>query len=216
MAVGDESDMLNRLRTVLPNGWFPSSNAGLDLLNPITGEPLINPVTGLPLITGDTGAPDLDALLTGSATNLAFVYALIAYARLQTRIKTATDGWLDLIAYDFFGLRIQRQPSQSDASFLTTILAEIFRIRNTRAAYIKVLMDLTGQTAIIYEGWRDGSYLNQTVYLGIYGQLGSRGYPYTIFINAFRGNGVSDAQIYAAVESVRTAGITAWVLISNP
>lgn len=61
--------------------------------------------------------PVLDALLCGFAYATAFVYVLIAYAARQTRIKTATDGWLDMIAADFFGASLLRKPGQSDASF---------------------------------------------------------------------------------------------------
>lgn len=49
--------------------------------------------------------PVLDALLRGFAYATAFVYVLIAYAARQTRIKTATDGWLDMIAADFSARR---------------------------------------------------------------------------------------------------------------
>lgn len=216
MAIGDQQDFIGRQRALLPYGWFPVGGDGGELINPATGEPLINPATGEPLTTGDTGEPILDALLTGGANVQAFIYGLTRYAGLQTRIKKATDGWLDLIAYDFFGLRIQRAPGQGDAAFMAVIITEIFRIRNTRAAYIKVLQDLTGQTPVLYEGWRDGACLNQSLYLNAAGALGSRGYAYTVFVVAYRGGGVSDAQIYAAVNSVRTAGITAWVQINNP
>ena len=45
------------------------------------------------------------------------VYGLTAYARLQTRIATATDGFLDLISFDFFGRRCPGKPQESDAAF---------------------------------------------------------------------------------------------------
>ena len=48
-------------------------------------------------------SPNFDATLQGPAWALSSVYAEIAYAALQTRIKTATDGYLDLISCDFLG-----------------------------------------------------------------------------------------------------------------
>ena len=66
-------------------------------------------------------APVLSALLTGFATVAAGYYTMIAFARLQMRIATATAPYLDLIAYDFFGRRIKRGVNQSDASFRLTI-----------------------------------------------------------------------------------------------
>ncbi len=81
----------------------------------------------------------LDALLRGFAYATAFVYVLIAYAARQTRIKTATDGWLDMIAADFFGASLLRKPGQSDASFRARILADLFREQATRNGLVKVL-----------------------------------------------------------------------------
>ena len=43
--------------------------------------------------------PIVDAVFQGLAWAGSFVYSLYAYAKLQTRIKTATDGWLDIIRH---------------------------------------------------------------------------------------------------------------------
>ena len=69
----------------------------------------------------------LDALLQGLAWAASFVYSLWAYAKLQTRIKTATDGWLDMIAADFFGSSLLRTANQSDASFRALIIINLIR-----------------------------------------------------------------------------------------
>ena len=82
-------------------------------------------------------APILDGLLYGFATSAAWVYGLITYAKLQTRVGTATDGFLDLIAFDFFGRRMRRG-TRSDALFRSAIIAELFRPRQTRQAIIGV------------------------------------------------------------------------------
>ena len=186
---GDEADFIGRIRSLLPPNWFPT-------------EPASAPFTVA------SGA------ISGYATVFAFIYSILAYVKLQTRIKTATDGWLDLIAYDYFGLRVQRAPGQSDASFLTTILSEIVRQRNTRASVIAILTQLTGRTPVVFEPWYDGAYLTDTAYYGIT-NWGSYPTAYQSFVIAYRGGGVSDAQIYAAVDSVRTAGTKIWVQIQN-
>lgn len=100
--------------------------------------------------------PILDALLSGLAQAWVFVYSLYLYAQLQTRIKTATDGWLDLIAGDFFGTRILRRANQTDASFRAIIIANLFRERATRKALIQVLTDLTGRAPVLIEPQQPG------------------------------------------------------------
>lgn len=117
--------MLSRLKGLLPASWF-----------------------------GSGATPVLDALLQAPAWILALVYSLYAYAKLQTRILTASDGWLDLIAYDFFGPGIRRAANQSDASFRATIIANLFRERATRAAVSKVVETLTGNMPVIIEPGR--------------------------------------------------------------
>lgn len=101
-------------------------------------------------------SPILDAVLSGAAQALSFVYSLYLYAQMQTRIKTATDGWLDLIAGDFFGTRILRRANQSDASFRAIIIANLFRERATRTALIQVLTDLTGRAPVLIEPQQPG------------------------------------------------------------
>src|SRR3984957_19084211 len=96
MATGDQNDMLARIKALLPNGWF----------------------RGL--------TPVLDALLSGYAWSLSFIYQLIQYAQLQTRIATATDGFLDLISFDFFGGSLPRKSQEYDAPFRSRILAQLF------------------------------------------------------------------------------------------
>lgn len=121
MAAGDQNDMLARLRAVLPEGWFPDD------------------------------APVLDAVLTGIAYSLAWAFSLIAYAANQTRLLTATDVFLDILAVDFFGGRIFRKGGESDASFRARIRRELLRPKATRSALALALTDLTGQVPLIFE-----------------------------------------------------------------
>jgi hypothetical protein len=211
MATGDQSDIILRLKATLPS-WF-----------------------------GDN-TPILDALLQGLAWAGSFAYSLISYAKLQTRIKTATDGWLDMIAADFFGSFLARAANQSDASF---------RERATRKSIIAVLQDLTGRTPLVFEPQRPadtGAYSAPNSGYGVAGGYGSLLLPYQAFVTAYRPSGtgiplvagygistggygvasradlasmdmiqgaVTDADIYAAIDSVKPAGTTVWTRITS-
>jgi hypothetical protein len=124
MATGDVPDVEQRLRATLPP-WFPNQGS----------------------------APVIDAILVGIATLLSNVYALISFAQAQTRIRSATGAFIDLIAWDFFGGRFTRLPSEIDAPFLARLLKELIRPRVTRAAISAGLKDLTGYTPRIIETW---------------------------------------------------------------
>ncbi|MEF3066293.1 hypothetical protein [Pandoraea apista] len=220
---GDQQDMFQRVRALLPTAWFP----------------------GVALI--------LDAVLNGVAYALSFAYSLWAYAKLQTRIATATDGWLDMIAWDFFGEALLRAPGQSDDSFRIRIIINLFRGKGTRPAMTQVLKDVTGRAPIIFEPNRpmDIGALNSPTSAGYCGvaRMGSMAVPYTAMITAFRpvtsgGSAgaaycnapsrsalktplaasytnsrtytqsvASDADIYAAVDAVKPVGTVMWVAI---
>lgn len=127
MATGDTGDMLRRLRALLPP-WFPSPGS----------------------------VPVLDGALTGIATTLSFVYSLYAYAILQTRIATATDAWLDIIAWTYFGAALGRNPGETDASFRGRILAGLIQPRVTVAAIQAALVELTGYPVRLIEPFAAG------------------------------------------------------------
>jgi hypothetical protein len=219
MATGDQNDILSNLKKLLPNGWF---------------QP------------GET--PLLDGLLTGIANALSFVYALLIYLRLQMRISTATDGFLDLIAADLFGNRLFRSTNQSNDSFRARIIAGILRERNTRTAVTSIITQLTGTAPVIFEPRRPsdtGVYGGPGLFYGRMGGYGSSSRPYQSFVTIFRPagqgipfvagygiptgaystpsraewtnksmtQGITDADLYAAVESVRAAGYTIWVAL---
>ncbi|EON13164.1 hypothetical protein [Pandoraea sp. SD6-2] len=220
---GDQQDMFQRLRALLPTTWFP----------------------GVALI--------LDALLNGVAYAMSFAHSLWAYAKLQTRIVTATDGWLDMIAWDFFGTSLLRAPGQSDDSFRIRIVINLLRGKGTRPAMVQVLKDVTGQVPVIFEPNRpmDIGALNSPTSAGYCGvaRMGSMAVPYTAMITAFRpvaagGSAgaaycrapsrsalntplassytnsssytrasATDADIYAAVDAVKPVGTVMWVAI---
>lgn len=133
--------------------------------------------------------PILDALLRGLAYTASFIYDMANYARLQSRIKTATDGWLDMIAADFFGDWLMRKAGQSDASFRNRIIINLFRERATRAGLVKVLTDLTGRAPVIFEPQRPldtGAYGGPLIGYGVAGGYGSMMLPFQAFVTALR------------------------------
>ncbi len=156
---GDQPDVLGRLKRLLPAGWF-----------------------------GGAPSPVLDGALQGAAWALSFVYSLYAYAKLQTRILTATDGWLDLIAADYFGTRLQRRQFQSDTSFRANIIANLFRERDTRHAVTAVLMAVTGQAPIIVEPWNlsDTGAWDVAQGYDVAGYWGGEELTYQSFVTAYR------------------------------
>ncbi|PKN07979.1 MAG: hypothetical protein CVU24_14705 [Betaproteobacteria bacterium HGW-Betaproteobacteria-18] len=141
-----------------------------------------------------------DALLAGVANGLSFIYSLLAYVRLQTRISTATDGFLDMIAGDFLGDGLPRKANQTDASYRARIIAAIFRERGTRKAIIAVLTQLTGRAPVVFEPLRPkdtGAYGLAYGY-GSGGGYGTLLLPFQAFVTAFRpsGGGVANVAPY--------------------
>ena len=124
MATGDVTDIKARLRQLMPP-WFPA-----------VGQ-----------------APVIDAVLTGVATLLASTYALIAYARAQTRIATAYGPFLDLVAWDYFGGVFLRYTGEADAAFRARILQQLILPRVTRQAIQSALQTLTGYKVRVIEAW---------------------------------------------------------------
>jgi hypothetical protein len=190
--VGSQTDIVNRLQRLMPNGWFASG-----------------------------ATPIRDALIVGAANAFALIFSLFAYLKNQTRIATATDGFIDLISLDLFGAELPRG-TLIDASYRSRIKSSVFPQRNTRAAIIAVLTHITGRVPTVFEPARaadTGAYNNGTLAYGVAGAYGSLLYPYQSFVTAYRplaGSaqfGISDADIYAAVESVRMAGTIRWVKI---
>lgn len=171
MATGDQENILSRLRAVIVNSWFPD----------------VSPV--------------VDGVLSGFASVGAWAYSQITYTRLQTRIGTATDGWLDLIAYDFFGRRIRRRIGQSDDNFRRLIKKETLRERVTRPAIKAALEDLTGQPVTIFEPAHPGDtggYDTGYMAYNEAGRIGSLLLPCQMFIDVIQpiGAGIPSAGGY--------------------
>lgn len=117
---GSAADLTNRLQRWLPSRWFPTG-----------------------------GGTRIWATISGSAAALVSLYQQVVYAKAQTRIATSTDGFLDLTAADYLGI-FPRRLNETDPSYALRIQREILRPRNTRAAIVQVLEDLTGNTPTVF------------------------------------------------------------------
>ena len=122
MSTGDSADILGRVKRLIPNRWFAWV------------------------------APNRDAILGGLSDLAAWIYAFIGYARLQSRIATATGPWLDVISYDYLGRYLPRN-GMTDQAFRTRILATILQERVTRAGMVTAITALTGTAPQIFEPW---------------------------------------------------------------
>ncbi len=170
---GDNQDMLARLRAVLPARWFPDES------------------------------PVLDAVLAGLSAAWAWCFGLIQYARAQTRIATATDFWLDIVAGDFFGSLLSRRSGEGDAPFRTRILGSLFQDRGTRVALVSTLTRLTGRIPVVFEparatdtGAYGGSATNVTgLGYGLAGGWGNLQLPFQCFVRAYRAEGSGIAMV---------------------
>jgi hypothetical protein len=191
---GDQADFLGRLKIVLPRCWFADET------------------------------PALDSVLRGFADAWAWIYGLLQYVKLQCRIGSATDIWLDIIAFDFFGSGFCRRSGEADDAYRTRIRAEIFRERGTRNAIVIALTQLTGREPAVFEPARStdtGGYGtvegggNGAGY-GTAGGWGSLELPFQCFITAYRpvGGGVSDVAGWCAPIGAYGAGAIEYAALS--
>jgi hypothetical protein len=162
--IGDRIDFRNRLIAVLPGSWFPDV------------------------------APIRDAVLDGLAGAWVTVYMMLQYVISQARISSASDIWLDLIAWDFFGWRLKRRSNESDDTLRGRIMFGLFCERATRLAVASALQSLTGNIASIFEPARTtdtGGYASLDgqgggVGYGAAGGWGSLNLPFQCFVTAYR------------------------------
>lgn len=174
MAVGDQSDMLARIKAVLPRTWFPDTT------------------------------PVLDALLSGLGATWSWLYGFLQYVSAQTRIKTASDVFLDIIGKDFFGNALQRKQGEPDSAYRARIFRNLLSPKATRAALANILTEMTGREPIIFEPARPadtGSYKGPAFAYGQAGGWGSLALPNQFFLTVFRpyGNGVANVAGYGGV-----------------
>jgi len=166
--IGDLTDIVGRLSVVLPKRWFAERS------------------------------PNLSAVLTSIATPWAWFYALVTYVICQTRLNTATDDWLDLISYDYFGTELTRRSNEPDLIFRARIQAALLWEAATRSAVSLGLTLLTGSEPTIFEPANcmdTGSYGSQAAVTAgagtglAYGQAGGWGslsLPLQFFVTVVR------------------------------
>ena len=85
MTTGSSSDILSRIRKLIPRGWF------------------------------QWAASYRDAILGGLSDSASWSFLLIGYARAQTRLATAYGIWLDILCYDFLDRFLARNGATDDA-----------------------------------------------------------------------------------------------------
>ena len=211
---GDVPDIASRLKAVLPPRWFPDS------------------------------APVLESLVAGLATAWSSIYALLAFVRAQSRLATASGTFIDVIAGDFFGARLQRRNLEQDNRYRDRIGAALVRDHATRVAIAKTVTELTGLVPDIFEPARPadtGAYAGPALAYGQAGAWGNLSLPFQVFISVHRppppgianvagygtggpiarasltdaGSQIADTDIYAAITSVMPTASLAWTRISN-
>ena len=212
--LGDVADFVSRLWRVLPPRWF-----------------------------GDT-APLTDAVLTGFGVAWSSIYTLTGAVRAQARLLTASGGFVDSFAKDFFGEALPRRSAEGDAGYIERIGYELLRPRGTRAAMTVAMTQMTGQPTAVFEPARPmdtGGYAVGGVGYGVAGGYGNLNLPYQSFLKVRRPHGagiaqlagydtggvlaygnlamvqtpVSDSDIYAAAAAILPAGSTVWVQIQG-
>jgi hypothetical protein len=151
----------------------------------------------LPLRWFADSAPVLNGVLSGLASAWTVIWSNLQFTVSQTRIATAMGSWLDTIAQDFFAGRLLRMGSETDAAFRTRILAELFRIRGTRAALSAMMTQLCGTTPYIFEPTN----IRDT------GGYGSAGSSCALFYNTAGGGGYGNVSlIMQALATAPTSG----------
>jgi hypothetical protein len=152
--LGDAMDVQRRLRALLPPRWFSEDS------------------------------PNLSALLNSLANPWSWIYQFIQYISQQSRIATATDHWLDLIATDFFGSAAARLDQEPDAAYRGRIQYLLLRKAGTRSAIVSFIDHVTGAEPWVCEPANPadtGSYGTQTAGApaafpgAAYGQIGGWG-----------------------------------------
>jgi len=170
----NQSNMVGRIKALLPIRWFPAST------------------------------PILDTVLAGPANALYEVHQLIEWIRRQLRLHTATGEALDRLVEGYFADTLRRRLYEQDDLFRRRAIKEMLRDRATRYATARAILDLTDRSPDIFEPGHcgdTGSYGDSalqspcTMAYGTAGRWGSLDHPFQVFVTAYRpiGNGVSGA-----------------------
>lgn len=183
---GDEVDIRQRLRMTLPARWFSDI------------------------------APVLDGILSGLAAGWATLYTLLKYVRLQTRVVTITDGFLELAAQDFLSAPFPRRPDENDSGYRLRLLLAMRRERVTRAAIVKVAAD-AGFALSIFEPAQPSSTGAYNVPLGLawnsVGGWGSLQMPFESLLVATPLQEPFESELWQNISDAAPAGGALWMRI---
>ena len=140
-------------------------------------------------------SPNLRALLRCIATPWVWLYDSIQYVIAQTRLRSATGYWLDLIAKDYFGSHLNRQANEGDVTYRARIQSQLLRDAGTRTAVSTGITALTGTPPRIFEpancmdtgGWASSASLQASgLAYGVTGGWGNLHLPFQFFVTATR------------------------------
>jgi hypothetical protein len=226
MTTGSSSDIVTRVRKVIPRKWF------------------------------SWVAPNRDALLGGLGDAAAWCYNWVFYARAQIRLSTAYGVWLDIFAYDFLRRYLVRNGTADDvfrATIRATILQErVTRAGMINALTLltgkapKIFEPWSTFDTGAYSGPRIGGPQYGSMGYGVgQGGYGSMQLPAQVFIIPHRGagmgipgvggygsnvdgygvgkvewagitselSGITDPMIYNLITMTKPTGVTAWTQI---
>lgn len=163
MATGSTTDILARLKSYLPRGWFGDYSES-------------------PIIVG---------VMTGTSSVMSVIYTLIMFFWAQTRLQTSSGGWVDIWASDFLGSSLPRHLGETDAAYILRIQSSIFQQHGTRPGMISALTALTGRAPVIFEPanpYDSGCFGKSQGVNSFYGvaRFGSIASPFSALITAYR------------------------------
>lgn len=197
----DLRQFAQRLRELLPAGWFPTA--------PNAGE--------------TEQAPTLNGVLYGIASVFSAAWTLLQNIFDQQRLGTATGGMLEIYADDFFGDGLPRHPDEPDDDYRARIKTSLFPTLGTRPSLERALTsswdtewriieprnasDTKGYGSVTDAG-AGGGYGYETTELR-YGTLLA---PFQAFISLRQTPTFNPPQIVlSSIESVRAGGMVMWV-----
>lgn len=163
MAIGTQQDFSNRLRELVPQGWFSDKD--------------------------DT--PVVSALFDGDGANASFNFTQMKYIYNQQRLQTMTDVNLDIFAVDYFGAAgLRRRQGETDNNYFTRIASRLLMPANSRDALNNAIGQLTGYNSIFFEPFNgvDTGYYNRVNTLAYnvnVGGYGSPNMPDQFFVDVF-------------------------------
>jgi len=196
-----QSQFAQKLRALLPTGWFPAS--------PEAGE--ADP------------APILNGILRGIGSVFSSSWGLFQSVFDQQRLATATGGMLDVYAEDFFGSGLPRNQGEQDDDYRARIKSSLFPTLGTRPSIERALKSCWGSNWRIVEPRNSSDTkgygaINTPESGGGYGyedpelRYGTLLTPFQAFISLDQTPTFRPPQaILTSIEAVRAGGTMMWI-----